>query len=241
MTRKTKGVPMNPEIDVEKIRELLKDVRHGIDYEFHGKCRCELLTKCSQALSLLPPESEKTFPSARAIFQKYIPKSLEKPVSQEPIKKWQIHLESATKKEFYTKLRALIPEDLFERTKISQEPAKQAEPPDYVNEYFRSNRVDRNEKADSVIEKLCDRLETAEKKYKNLNSINTQHVRKSQKFEMECNKLQDKIKRLEKALQYCREHWGEWDGIHDCTGQSCVICNIERIINAEEAETENKK
>jgi len=50
----------------------------------------------------------------------------DEPESKEPMKQWQIHLESKTKEEFYTKLRTLIPEDLFERTKESQEPAKPA-------------------------------------------------------------------------------------------------------------------
>lgn len=40
----------------QEIIELLKDIRHGIDYEFHGKCRCELLVKCNQALTKLRTE-----------------------------------------------------------------------------------------------------------------------------------------------------------------------------------------
>ncbi len=38
--------------------ELLEDIRHGIDYEFHGKCRCELLAKCNQALTALAKTDE---------------------------------------------------------------------------------------------------------------------------------------------------------------------------------------
>ena len=47
------------------------------------------------------------------------------------------------------------------------------------------------------------------------------------------------IKRLQKALQYCRDFWGEFNddengAIHDCTGESCVICNIEKILKQEQ-------
>ncbi|KKN77608.1 hypothetical protein LCGC14_0358830 [marine sediment metagenome] len=41
------------------------------------------------------------------------------------------------------------------------------------------------------------------------------------------------IERLKKAVQYCRNYWGEDDGIHDCTGKSCVICNIEQALKGE--------
>lgn len=42
--------------------------------------------------------------------------------SQEPdhTPEWQIHLECKTKEDFYTKLRLLIPPDLFERTRITE-------------------------------------------------------------------------------------------------------------------------
>ncbi len=46
------------------------------------------------------------------------------------------------------------------------------------------------------------------------------------------------IKRLKKAIKFCREFWGEGSDleggiVHDCTGKSCVICNIEKILKGE--------
>ena len=55
--------------------------------------------------------------------------------------------------------------------------------------------------------------------------------------------LRAELDKHKAALSYCREFWGECDDIHDCTGKSCVICNIESILKtgqALESETNNE-
>ena len=43
--------------------------------------------------------------------------------------------------------------------------------------------------------------------------------------------MEDENERLKETVQYCREFWGEADGIHNHTGKSCVICGIEKRLN----------
>lgn len=98
---------------------------------------------------------------------------------------WQIHLAKKTKEEFYTDLRALIPEDLFERTKLSEPtcPAFIKELTEAWDDYksiygpLRPQEKQRQrEKVSALIERDCDIIESQAAENKKLRKIADQRI-----------------------------------------------------------------
>ncbi len=182
------------------------------------------------------------------------------PEKVEPVKEWEIHLECKTEKEFYTELRALIPADLFLRTKITEpvsefvelqrELIKARVPIGYskTQSWMLLRRLEAETKrADATEKELEQRLgiireqEIIIKRWgKEIKQLQAKLAEANRKYEIYAKNTKDICRKLEDKLKTAEERIGRVEGESlrfQCScGEWLTVTVAEMILGKKEGE-----